>query len=100
MASHTHGNIWDAITMNLLLLYMYEPDYDFDNWLHMKFAEYLANKKIILTGGSRGIGLSILNEIYKLKKRPHINPLSHHEKSTLNYLKILNLNSLNVQQIE
>tara|TARA_B100000941_G_C28431358_1_gene514408 strand:+ start:173 stop:907 length:735 start_codon:yes stop_codon:yes gene_type:complete len=27
----------------------------------------LANKKIILTGGSRGIGLSILNEIYKLK---------------------------------
>jgi len=42
MASHTHGNIWDAITMNLLLLYMYDPKYDFDNWLHMKFAEYLA----------------------------------------------------------
>ena len=29
----------------------------------------LANKKIILTGGSRGIGLSILNEIYKLKAK-------------------------------
>lgn len=28
--------------MNLLLFYRYEPDYDFDNWLHMKFAEYLA----------------------------------------------------------
>ena len=29
----------------------------------------LENKKIILTGGSRGIGLSILNEIYKLKAK-------------------------------
>ena len=29
----------------------------------------LANKKIILTGGSRVIGLSILNEIYKLKAK-------------------------------
>ena len=29
----------------------------------------LANKKIILTGGSRGIGLSILKEIYKLNAK-------------------------------
>ena len=28
--------------MNLLLLYMYDSQYDFDNWLHLKFAEYLA----------------------------------------------------------
>ena len=29
----------------------------------------LTNKKIILTGGSRGIGLSILKEIYKLNAK-------------------------------
>ena len=31
--------------------------------------EDLTNKKIILTGGSRGIGLSILKEIYKLNAK-------------------------------
>lgn len=33
--------------MKILFLYRYVKDYDFDNWLHMKFIEYMKNSKII-----------------------------------------------------
>lgn len=33
--------------MKILFLYRYIPDYDWDNWLHMKFVEYMHNSKKI-----------------------------------------------------